>query len=122
VSTTRADFGARYVQIGLVLVPLPPLSKAPTQPNWQHDANLITSVERARAHWRRYPNNNIGMCLEPSRLVSVDADNLDGARHILAAERIDLDALIARTATIVGRNPRLEFRAPATTLSRKAIA
>ena len=122
MSAARADYAARYVELDMALVPLPPRAKAPRRKDWQRDANLITSIDRAREHWRRHPDQNIGVCLEPSRLVSLDADYLDGARAILAAEGVDLDSLIASAPTIVGRAPRIEFRAPAVELDRKPIA
>jgi putative DNA primase/helicase len=125
---STADWAARYVEhLGLALAPLH--GKAPYCEGWNLDAKLIRTPAAARAHWTQHPHDNIGACLEPSGLVSIDADHPDGARQVLAAEGIDLDALIATTPTIIGRAPRLEFRAPETEsgeiphfrLSRKSV-
>jgi putative DNA primase/helicase len=51
----------------------------------------------------------------------LDADDPEGARLVLKAEGIDLDALIATTPTIIGRAPRLEFKAPDVKLGRKSV-
>jgi len=64
----------------------------------------------------------MGVCLEPSRLVSLDLDSPADARRVLAAEGVDVDELIATTPTIEGRAPRCEFRAPTgVVLSRKKL-
>lgn len=115
-----ADWAARYVErFGFALTPLE--GKRPYLEAWNTDPKLIRDGAQARRHWRARPADNIGACLEPSGLVSLDADYPDGARLVLAAEGIDLDALIATTPTIVGRAPRLEFKAPAAPLSKTAI-
>jgi putative DNA primase/helicase len=122
MSVTPRDYAARYIErFHLALVPLPPATKAPLHQKWNDDAQLIRTVEAATAHWRRHPSDGMGACLEPSGLVSLDADYIEGAREVLAAESIDLDALIGTTPTIVGRAPRLEFKAPAAPLSKKAV-
>ena len=41
---------------------------------------------------------------------------------MLAAEGIELDALMRETPTIIGRAPRLEFKAPSVVLGRKSVA
>lgn len=114
-----ATWAVRYVELGLVLVPLH--GKAPYGSEWQQDRNLIRTRAAARVHWSVHPRDNMGACLEPSVLVSLDADYRDGARQVLAAEGIDLEALIRETPTIIGRAPRLEFRAPCITLGRKSV-
>jgi putative DNA primase/helicase len=117
---SAATWAERYVdRFGFKLVPL--RGKVPIGEAWNVDHNLIGTVQNARAHWSRNPHDNIGVCLEPSGLVSLDADDHEGARHVLAAERIDLDALMATTPTIIGRAPRLEFKASNVKLGRKAI-
>jgi len=115
-----AAYTARYVErFNFALVPLH--GKAPYHLDWQLDRNLIRTPEAARAHWIAHPRDNVGACLEPSGLVSLDADYLEGARQVLGSEGIDIDALIRKTSTIIGRAPRLEFRAPPLPLSRKAL-
>ena len=115
-----AFWAERYVDwLGLKLVPLK--GKAPIREAWNADENLIATRAAARAHWSRHPHDNVGVCLEPSNLVSLDADDLEGARLVLAGEGIDIDALISATPTILGRAPRLVFKVPGLILSRKAI-
>ena len=118
-----ANWACHYIErFDLALVPLPRAQKAPRHPGWNQDANLIRTPDQTREHWRQHPQDGFGACLEPSRLVSIDADYLDGSRAILAAEGVELDLLIATSPTIVGRAPRLEFRAPADVkLSRRSI-
>jgi putative DNA primase/helicase len=103
------------------LVPLKEQGKCPIRKDWNADEQLIGTIEGARSYWSRHPHANVGVCLEPSGLTSVDVDDLEGARRVLRAEGIDLDALIARTPTIVGRTPRLEFKAPGVPLTRKSL-
>lgn len=117
---TVALWAERCVErLGLALTPL--RGKAPIREGWNLDENLLCTPAAARHHFARNPDDNIGACLEPSGLVSLDADYPEGARSVLAAEGIDLDALIATTPTIIGRAPRLEFKAPATALGRKSV-
>jgi|HubBroStandDraft_1064217.scaffolds.fasta_scaffold37423_3 putative DNA primase/helicase len=118
-----AAWAGRYVErFGFALTPLE--GKLPYRKAWNTDPKLIRDAAQARRHWRARPADNIGAVLEPSGLVSLDADYPDAARAVLAAEGIDLEALIATTPTIIGRAPRsrLEFKAPAVPLSKKAIA
>ncbi|MGH8228269.1 MAG: bifunctional DNA primase/polymerase [Steroidobacteraceae bacterium] len=108
---SAADWASRYLErFGFALTPLH--GKAPYRAHWNDDEQLIRTPGAAREHWRRHPQDGIGMCLGPSGLVSLDCDDVDAARAVLAAEGIDLDKLIETTPTIVGRAPRLEFRAP----------
>ena len=117
---TRATWGAAYVErLGLALVPLH--GKAPYAPEWQLDRNLIRTPDAARTHWLANPSDNIGACMQPSGIVSLGADCVDGARAVLVAEGVDLDALTREVPTIVGRALRLEFRAPSVPLRRKSV-
>jgi putative DNA primase/helicase len=115
-----AHWAARYVErFGFKLTPL--RGKAPYRDGWNTDANLIGGTRSAFDHWTRIPSDNIGVCLAPSELVSIDCDDFDSAKMVLGAEGVDLDALIAATPTILGRAPRLEFKAPAVELGRKSV-
>jgi len=117
---STATWAERYVgRLELALTPLH--GKAPIREGWNLDENLLRTPGAAREYFSRHPRENMGACLEPSRLVSADADDPEGARRVLGAEGIDLDALIATTPTIIGRAPRLEFRAPDVKLGRKAV-
>lgn len=116
-----ARYGARYIErFNFALTPL--RGKVPYRDGWNLDENLIRSVEQARRHLMENPTDNIGACLEPSGLVSLDADDLEGARAVLDAENIDLAGLLSVVPTIIGRAPRLEFAAPSgVELKRKAV-
>lgn len=119
--TAIAHWAERYAEcFGFKLVPL--RGKVPIGEGWNLDENLISTPRAAREYWTRRPHANTGVCLEPSKLVSLDADNEAGARLVLAQEGIDLDALMIGTPTIIGRAPRLEFKAPADVeLARKSV-
>ncbi len=120
MKTNSAHWAVRYVRrFEFKLVPLH--GKAPYRDAWNIDANLIADAGAASEHWRRNTGDGIGVCLGPSGLVSLDCDDLDAARAVLAKERIDLDALMKSTPTIIGRSPRLEFKAPAVELGRKSV-
>jgi putative DNA primase/helicase len=106
--TRLIDWAIRYIEkFNFALVPLH--GKAPYVEGWNLEENLIRTPERAKSHLR--PGDNFGAYLGPSGIVSLDADH-DATKAVLAAERIDLDVLIAHTPTIIGRAPRLEFAAP----------
>jgi putative DNA primase/helicase len=115
------DWAVRYVnRFEFKLVAL--RGKVPIGEAWNVDENLIGTMQAARWRWSRNSHDGVGVCLEPSGLVSLDADNPEGARLVLAAEAINLDALIAATPTIIGRAPRLEFSAPRDVkLGRKSV-
>lgn len=117
---SAAQWAARYAErFNFALVPLD--GKRPIGEAWNADANLIRTAQAACDYWTQHPHRNIGACLEPSGLVSVDCDYLEGARQVLGAEGIDIDKLIPETPTVIGRNPRLEFRSPNTALGRKSV-
>ena len=118
-ASSISDWAARYIErFNLALVPL--IGKVPIGNHWNADARLIRDPAKAREYFR--PGRNIGACLEASGLASVDCDDLEHSRLVLAHEGIDLDELIRTTPTIVGRAPRLEFAAPpGVDLKRKAV-
>jgi putative DNA primase/helicase len=108
VSATAIDWAVRYIlRFGFALTPLH--GKAPYLDGWNLDENLIRTPEQVRRHFR--PGDNVGVVLGPSRLASLDADH-EAAPAVLAAEGIDLQALIEANSTILGRAPRIEFAAP----------
>src|SRR5438045_3505624 len=122
MTVALCDWGVRYIErFNFALVPLRRGTKAPVHERWNRDENLIKTAARARQHWRTHPHDGMGVCLEPSGLVSLDVDYPEGAHAVLAAEGIDLDALIASTPTVIGRAPRLEFKAPTAALGRKHV-
>lgn len=119
--SAAAAWFARYIErFNFAITPLH--GKAPYREGWNRDENLIRTPDAAREHFSRHPSDGGGVVLEPSGLVSLDADSPDHARMVLAAEGVDLDALMASTPTIIGRAARLEFGARAEfPLGRKAI-
>jgi len=111
---TTADFAATYVRkYGLTLVPLPPKKKRPLKSEWGLKDCLTTS-EQAKAYYDRHPDWNIGVALGPSRICSLDIDNLEAMRIICAEFGWDIDELAAQVPTIQGKPPgmRLLFRVP----------
>ena len=112
---SAAAWAVRYIErSGLALTWLAPGQKKPTHDEWNKPENLIRTPEHAREHWSRYPRRGMGAVLAPSGKSSLDADNPERTRLVLAKLGIDFDALRARTTTVVG-NParcRLMFRAP----------
>ena len=109
----------RYIlRFQFAIVPLH--KKAPYRERWNQHENLIHTVEAARGHWDCNPSDNAGVCLEPSHLVSLDADH-KAAAAVLAAEGVDLGALISGYPTIIGRNPRIEFKAPTGIILEKKV-
>lgn len=110
---TLADFAASYVrQFGFSLVPLPPRSKRPTTGDWGR--HLLTDPQQARSYYTEHPTANIGVALGPSRLCSLDVDDLEATRAIFAEFGWDLDALVRDHPTVQGQAPgfRVMFRVP----------
>ena len=59
-----AGAAERYAVMGWAVVPLWPRTKHPRFPGW---CDLSLTVGGVRAHWRRWPNDNVGLLLEPSK-------------------------------------------------------
>lgn len=111
---TTADFAATYVRkYGMAIVPLPPRTKRPTKTAWGLD-DCLTTPEAARDHFTRHPDDNMGAALGPSRLCSLDIDDMDAMRVICDEFGWVLDDLLAKHPTIQGRAPgfRVMFRVP----------
>jgi len=110
---STADFAATYCRkYGIHIVPLPPRGKRPLSDNWGNEC--ITDPDAARDYYTDHPDANIGVALGPSRLCSLDIDNLDAMRIICAEFGWDIDSLASQAPTIQGRPPgmRLLFRVP----------
>lgn len=110
---STAEIAAAYVrQFNLALVPLPPRSKRPVEEDWGN--LIITDPEAARAYYTAHPAANVGVALGPSRICSLDVDDMEAMRTICAEFGWDLDALVAATPTAQGKAPglRLLFRVP----------
>lgn len=110
---TTADYAASYVrQFGMRLVPLPPRTKRPTADDWGN--NLLSDPEQARAFYTANPDWNIGAALGPSRLCSLDVDDMEATRLVFDEFGWDLDAMVAQYPTVQGQAPglRIMFSVP----------
>jgi hypothetical protein len=110
---TLAQYAASYCkQFGLHLVQLPPRSKRPSTDDWGN--NLLSDPAQARDFFERHPDANVGVALGPSRLCSLDVDDLDATRVIFEEFGWDLDALVREHPTVQGQAPgfRVMFRVP----------
>jgi len=97
---------------GFHLVEMPPGTKAPRRVDWQK--STIHEASDAQKHWEAHPDDNMGVVLGPSRLCSLDADDLPATRDLLAEFGVDIDVLASTNPTIQG-NPtrfRILFRVP----------
>lgn len=107
-------YAKKYVsEFDLHLVPIEPKRKNPRSKNW--GSNTITDPVIAEAFYASKNDWNMGVALGPSNLCSLDIDCMRSFSLICEAFGIDLDELIERTPTIVGRpeGRRLMFRVPA---------
>lgn len=124
---STADWARRYIErFGLALVAIQPGRKFPTGKSWNEPGGYYTDADQAAAFWAQNPNWNMGVVLGPSRLGSLDIDDLPAARHVFSDYLgLDLDELTQHYPTVVG-NParfRILFRIPAGfDLSRHALA
>lgn len=110
-----AGFARLYIEKhGLALVKLPPGKKYPTHEDWEQPGGYFTDAQQAHEFFTKNPAWGVGAVLGPSKLCSLDIDNLEESRIIFSEFGIDIDALADEHPTIVG-NParfRIEFRAP----------
>lgn len=105
-----ATWAERYItNFDLALVSIGPGEKAPKGMGWNKPGGYITDAAAAKAFWQRNPNHNLGVVLGPSRVCSLDVDDVQWTRHVLfELLGVDLDAMALVYPTIVG-NP-LRFR------------
>nr|WP_312623685.1 bifunctional DNA primase/polymerase [Pseudomonas juntendi] len=113
---TTADWARRYIQtFNLALVPMEPGTKGPTQEGWNKPGGYFTDVASAEQFWAANPSHNLGVVLGPSRVCSLDVDDVEFTRLVLQQTHgIDVDALAESYPTSVG-NParfRIMFRVP----------
>ncbi|WP_095169652.1 bifunctional DNA primase/polymerase [Pseudomonas sp. Irchel 3H3] len=111
-----ATWAKRYINtFDLALVPIEPGEKAPKGLGWNKPGGYITDAATAEAFWQRNPNHNLGVVLGPSRVCSLDVDDVRWTRHVLyELLGVDLDAMVLVYPTIVG-NParyRVVFEVP----------
>ncbi|WP_339534027.1 bifunctional DNA primase/polymerase [Pseudomonas hunanensis] len=124
---TTAGWARRYIEtFGLALVPIEPGEKGPKGKAWNTPGGYITDADAAEAFWLEHPDHNLGVVLGPSRVCSLDVDDVALSRIALHdAFGLDLEALAAAYPTTVG-NParfRVMFRVPdGVELSRRSLA
>lgn len=114
--TSTAHWARRYVEsFNLALVGIEPGEKAPKGRGWNKPGGYFTDPEAAEAFWQRNPNHNLGVVLGPSRVCSLDVDDVPWTRFVLyELLGLDLDAMAVVYPTIVG-NParfRVVFKVP----------
>jgi hypothetical protein len=114
-----------YTRAGLFLIPISPVNgkpvKGPTSQGW----NLPKSPENPNGYSNdpediikrtKVPGSNVGLALGPSKVVTIDIDDLEVARKALALADIDLDILLSdpQSVQFIGREGRgkLLYRVP----------
>ncbi|MBF8756481.1 bifunctional DNA primase/polymerase [Pseudomonas guariconensis] len=124
---TTADWSRRYVEaFGLALVPIEPGEKGPKGQAWNQPGGYFTDPDAAESFWQKHPKHNLGVVLGPSRVCSLDVDDVQWTRHVLRELLgLNVDALADAYPTTVG-NParfRIMFRLPeGIELSRRSLA
>jgi len=112
--TTIAECAAAYTKMGWSVVEIPRGSKAPRHGGWNTPGGYVTSPDAARKTWGR--GQNMGVVLGPSRVCTLDLDDLENSRGALKAVGIDLDLLLDdETAVRLIGNPahaKLVFGVP----------
>ncbi|MCQ2994195.1 bifunctional DNA primase/polymerase [Pseudomonas syringae] len=114
--TPISTWARRYCEtFGLALVPIQPGEKGPKGKGWNQPGKYIVDADKAEAFWTKNPNHNLGVVLGPSRVCSLDVDDVQWTRHVLfELLGVDLDALALAFPTVVG-NPerfRVLFQVP----------
>ncbi|MDH0133515.1 bifunctional DNA primase/polymerase [Pseudomonas asiatica] len=115
-SSTTADWARRYIDaFDLALVPIGPGEKGPKGAGWNKPGGYFTDASKAEAFWTANPNHNLGVVLGPSRVCSLDVDDVELTRQVLQQTLgLDVNALADAFPTSVG-NPerfRVMFRVP----------
>lgn len=126
-ASVTADWARRYIEaFGLALVPIEPGEKGPKGHAWNQPGGYFTDSVAAERFWQEHPSHNLGVVLGPSRVCSLDVDDVQWTRHVLKELLdLDVDALADVCPTTVG-NParfRIMFRLPdGVELSRRSLA
>lgn len=111
-----AAWARRYIEtFGLALVAIEPGEKGPKGKGWNKPGGYYTEAADAEAFWQKRPSHNLGVVLGPSRVCSLDVDDVELSRGVLQQLLgTDIDALADTYPTSVG-NParfRVMFRVP----------
>jgi putative DNA primase/helicase len=114
--SSTAAWARQYIAtFNLALVPIEPGEKAPKGRGWNQPGGYLTDAAKAEAFWVKHPQHNLGVVLGPSRVCSLDVDDVQWTRHVLfELLGLDLDAMAVAFPTVVG-NParfRVLFRLP----------
>ncbi|WP_110968311.1 bifunctional DNA primase/polymerase [Pseudomonas huaxiensis] len=114
--TSTAEWARRYIDsFGLALVPIEPGQKGPKGEGWNKPGGYFTDPDAAEQFWSQNPKHNLGVVLGPSRVCSLDVDDVELTRQVFQQVLdLDLDALADAYPTVVG-NPmrfRVLFRVP----------
>ena len=126
-ATPIAAWARRYIEVfGLALVSIEPGEKIPKGKGWQRPGGHFTDAAEAEAFWTKHPKHNMGAVLGPSRVCSLDVDDVPSTRQVLwDCLGLDLDALPVAYPTVVG-NPerfRVLFQVPeGVDLSRHSLS
>ncbi len=111
----RSEWARWYVEQGIAVVVIEPGDKIPKGKAWQRPGGHFTDADAAEAFWTKNPKHNMGAVLGPSRVCSLDVDDVPSTRQVLwDCLGLDLDALPVAYPTVVG-NPerfRVLFKMP----------
>lgn len=94
---------------GLKLVRLPPGSKGPRHEGWNSPGGWFATGDQAAEFYVGHADWGIGCVLGPSRLCSLDIDDLAAARVALGEFGVDIDALATAAPTVQGHPERMRI-------------
>ncbi|MBM4201411.1 MAG: hypothetical protein FJ189_09015, partial [Gammaproteobacteria bacterium] len=107
-----AQFGARLIENGYLIVPIKPGSKVPVGKNWQHQRIDLAQHQRMAANGAADDNIGVLAAVGEWPVTKVDIDCLD--EHISRALLDWCEAHLGPTVEIVGLAPKagLVYRCP----------
>ncbi len=105
--------GLRLIARGYALCPIAPGSKGPRQKGWNTAAQWLDSPAKLDAALAAHPTMGLGL-IHGARTVALDVDDLPAAKAWCAARGVNLTALLATGARIIGNPARAKalYRAP----------
>lgn len=115
-SSPISSFARYYIEtLNMALVPISPGEKGPKGQRWNQPGGYFVDAAAAETFWQENPTYNMGVVHAPSRVCSLDVDDVQWTRHVLYdLLGMDLDAMALVFPTVVG-NParfRIMFRVP----------